>query len=150
MYYLICASICPRHPKAWEIITRLSSSLNSMGVSPPRLLYGPAANYGSIIIPCACHRHHRELPGFYRIDSIARRFKRVVARLRSRLDLSIGTSNVRDNLNIQLSMSNIFGCFSQPVLICPLTYLNGVFPSFRHNPGIMIRELLFCPLTYMH
>jgi len=23
-----------------------------MGLSPPRLLYGPAANYGSIIIPC--------------------------------------------------------------------------------------------------
>ena len=28
----------------------------SIGVSPPRLLSGRAANYGSIIIPSACHR----------------------------------------------------------------------------------------------
>ncbi len=35
-----------------------------MGIPPPRLHYGPAANYGSIIILCICHRRLREQPGF--------------------------------------------------------------------------------------
>ena len=36
--------------------TQAAVASSSMGVSPSRLLYGPTANYGSIIIACICHR----------------------------------------------------------------------------------------------
>ncbi len=37
---------------------------DSIGISPPRLHCDRAANYGSIIIPCICYRHLRELSEF--------------------------------------------------------------------------------------
>ena len=39
----------------------------SIGIEPPRLHCGRAANYGSIIVPNTCRRLHREQPGFYRV-----------------------------------------------------------------------------------
>ena len=36
--------------------TQTATASSSMGVSPSPLLYGPTANYGSIIIPCKRHR----------------------------------------------------------------------------------------------
>ena len=36
--------------------TQAAVESSSMGVSPSPLLYGPTANYGSIIIPCNRHR----------------------------------------------------------------------------------------------
>ena len=48
----------------------------SIGIEPPRLHCGRAANYGSIIVPNTCHRLHREQPGFYRVSFIARSFLR--------------------------------------------------------------------------
>ena len=35
--------------------TQAAVASSSMGVSPSRLLYGPTANYGSIIIAGICH-----------------------------------------------------------------------------------------------
>ena len=43
----------------------------SIGIEPPRLPCGRAANYGSIIVPNTCHRLRREQPGFYRVSCIA-------------------------------------------------------------------------------
>ena len=48
----------------------------SIGIEPPRLHCGRAANYGSIIVPNTCRRLHREQPGFYRVSCIARSFLR--------------------------------------------------------------------------
>ena len=48
----------------------------SIGIEPPRLPCGRAANYGSIIVPNTCRRLHREQPGFYRVSCIARSFLR--------------------------------------------------------------------------
>ena len=48
----------------------------SIGIEPPRLPCGRAANYGSIIVPNTCHRLHQEQPGFYRVSCIARSFLR--------------------------------------------------------------------------
>ena len=56
----------------------------SIGIEPPRLPCGRAANYGSIIVPNTCHRLHREQPGFYRVSCIARSDE-VVAHSRKRL-----------------------------------------------------------------
>ena len=50
-------------PEIRELITRSGSLPDSIGISPPRLLYGRAASYGSIMIPCVCHRLNRYLPG---------------------------------------------------------------------------------------
>ena len=44
----------------------------SIGIEPPRLPCGRAANYGSIIVPNTCRRLRREQPGFYRVSCIAR------------------------------------------------------------------------------
>ena len=57
----------------------------SIGVSPPRLLHGRAANYGSIIIPAGCHRRDRRLNGLLRIGPVARPVG-VMAHLRKRLE----------------------------------------------------------------
>ena len=48
----------------------------SIGIEPPRLHCGRAANYGSIIVPNTCRRLRREQPGFYRVSCIARSFLR--------------------------------------------------------------------------
>ena len=56
----------------------------SIGIEPPRLPCGRAANYGSIIVPNTCRRLHREQPGFYRVSCIARP-SGVVAHSRKRL-----------------------------------------------------------------
>ena len=48
----------------------------SIGIEPPRLPCGRAANYGSIIVPNTCHRLRLEQPGFYRVSCIARSFLR--------------------------------------------------------------------------
>ena len=56
----------------------------SIGIEPPRLHCGRAANYGSIIVPNTCRRLHREQPGFYRVSCIARP-SGVVAHSRKRL-----------------------------------------------------------------
>ena len=59
-----------------------------IGISPLRLHYGRAANYGSIIIPCACHRHHRKQSGFRCISFIARSHKEGLGAPTSRLWVS--------------------------------------------------------------
>ena len=56
----------------------------SIGIEPPRLHCGRAANYGSIIVPNTCRRLHREQPSFYRVSCIARPSE-VVAHSRKRL-----------------------------------------------------------------
>ena len=56
----------------------------SIGIEPPRLHCGRAANYGSIIVPNTCRRLRREQPGFYRVSCIARP-SGVVAHSRKRL-----------------------------------------------------------------
>lgn len=67
-----------------------------IGISPLRLHYGRAANYGSIIIPCAYHRHHRKQSGFRCISFIARFQMEGHGALTSRLRVSPDTSNVLD------------------------------------------------------
>ena len=72
-----------------------------MGVSPSRLLYGPTANYGSIIIPCICHRRLREQPGLcVSVLSLASFEGRGAPTLW--LDLSVDAGNVPDEMDIQL------------------------------------------------
>ena len=44
----------------------------SIGLSPPRLLFGRAANYGSIIVSCAGRRRSRWQSGFRCMGLIAR------------------------------------------------------------------------------
>ena len=85
-----------------------------IGISPLRLHYGRAANYGSIIIPCACHRHHRKQSGFRCISFIARSHKEGLGAPTSRLRVSPDTSNVLDEclFNFQSTAENWF---------CPLT-----------------------------
>ena len=81
-----------------------------IGISPLRLHYGRAANYGSIIIPCACHRHHRKQSGFRCISFIARSHKEGLGAPTSRLRVSPDTSNVLDEclFNFQCSSENWF------------------------------------------
>ena len=55
----------------WELTRRLPAG-RSIGLSPPRLLYGRAANYGSIIISCACHGLRRRQSGFSCFGILAR------------------------------------------------------------------------------
>ncbi len=80
--------IRPRPPNAQKesSSTRLLSGF--IGISPLRLHYGRAANYGSIIIPCACHRHHRKQSGFRCISFIARFHKEGLGAPTSRLWVS--------------------------------------------------------------
>lgn len=96
----------PRNTR--DLITRLSSFLSSMGLSPPvltRRLFDR-----SIIIPCSCHRHHRRLSGFRCISFIARSrlgslplFGRSWRTYSHGLAFHAGTSNVCDKVYIQLS-----------------------------------------------
>ena len=44
---------------------------NSIGLSPPRLHYDRAANYGSIIVPDVCPRRYRQQIDFCYMGSIA-------------------------------------------------------------------------------
>ena len=75
VFRLCMLSICPRRPESREasdggVLHR------SIGIEPPRLHCGRAANYGGIIVPNTCRRLHREQPGFYRVSCIARSFLR--------------------------------------------------------------------------
>ena len=89
--------IRPRPPNAQkEFIKHPVSFTGFIGISPLRLHYGRAANYGSIIIPCACHRHHRKQSGFRCISFIAHSHKEDHGALTSRLRVSPDTSNVLD------------------------------------------------------
>ena len=65
--YAHCSSLCP--------VCRASSGgwqrTSSIGISPPRLLYGRAANYGSIISLAQFIAFAGSSPAFYRISLIA-------------------------------------------------------------------------------
>ena len=74
---------------------------NSIGISP--LPGSPPAAYGSIIIPCVCHRHHQEQLGFRCISFIARFQSEGLGAPTSTARLFIvNTSNVSDEMCIQL------------------------------------------------
>ena len=68
----------------------------SIGIPPPRLHCGRAANYGSIMIPCACHRRLREQPGFLVFEFIAPRIFPDHGARTIWLDRSVSTGNVPD------------------------------------------------------
>ena len=81
--------IRPRPPNARKEFFRHPVCFTGfIGISPLRLHYGRAANYGSIIIPCACHRHHRKQSGFRCISSVARSHKEGLGAPTSRLWVS--------------------------------------------------------------
>ena len=75
----------------------------SIGISPlPGI---PPAAYGSIIIPCVCYRHHREQLGFRCIDFFARFHMKGHGAPTSTAQHQADTSNVSDEMYIQLSRS---------------------------------------------
>ena len=109
----------------------------SIGIEPPRLPCGRAANYGSIIVPNTCRRLHREQPGFYRVSCIARPSE-VVAHSRKRLRGSAhSVGNVPDawifsfqgslsrkalrKLNLRIPCGEICPLTFQWTFFCPLS-----------------------------
>ena len=109
----------------------------SIGIEPPRLHCGRAANYGSIIVPNTCRRLHREQPGFYRVSCIARSDE-VVAHSRKRLRGSAhSVGNVPDawifsfqgslsrkalrKLNLRIPCGEICPLTFQWTFFCPLS-----------------------------
>ena len=125
----------------------------SIGLSPPRLHYGRAANYGSIIISCACHRRSRWQSGFRRMGLIARPFG-VLAHLQSQLKvppMAQGTYPV-DDIQFSkrigekvpsLSLLELFSCFG-PNFFCrqknrhDFTYHGGRYF------GLYLAIILYC------
>ena len=71
MLVLTWYAICPRPPHTGNLPDACVRN-RSIGLSPPRLPYGRAANYGSIINPRACLRLRRWQSGFACNDFIAR------------------------------------------------------------------------------
>ena len=109
----------------------------SIGIEPPRLHCGRAANYGSIIVPNTCRRLRREQPGFYRVSCIARP-SGVVAHSRKRLRGSAhSVGNVPDawifsfqgslsrkalrKLNLRIPCGEICPLTFQWTFFCPLS-----------------------------
>lgn len=75
----------------------------SIGISPlPGI---PPAAYGSIIIPCVCYRHHREQLGFRCIGFFAHFHMKGYGAPTSTAQHQADTSNVSDEMYIQLSRS---------------------------------------------
>lgn len=75
----------------------------SIGISPlPGI---PPAAYGSIIIPCVCYRHHREQLDFCCIGFLAHFRMKGHGAPTSTAQHQADTSNVSDEMYIQLSRS---------------------------------------------
>lgn len=104
----------------------------SIGISPlPGI---PPAAYGSIIIPCICYRRHREQLGFRCIGFFAHLHMKDHGAPTSTAQHQADTSNVSDEMYIQLSRSTWRKRSDKKLFDKLLTYTHWERPS--GNPKI--------------
>ena len=104
----------------------------SIGISPlPGI---PPVAYGSIIIPCVCYRHHREQLGFRCIGFFAHLHMKDHGAPTSTAQHQADTSNVSDEMYIQLSRSSWRKRSDKKLFDKLLTYTHWERPS--GNPKI--------------
>ena len=106
----------------------------SIGISP--LPGSPPAAYGSIIIPCICYRRHREQLGFRCIGFFARFHMKGYGAPTSTAQHQADTSNVSDEMYIQLSRSTWRTLSDKKPFDKLLTYTDWERPN--GNPQIEI------------
>lgn len=109
----------------------------SIGISPlPGI---PPAAYGSIIIPCVCYRRHREQLGFRCIGFSAHFHMKGYGAPTSTAQHQADTSNVSDEMYIQLSRC-IWRLFMyERFKKIPFTYSHWGRPNAHHQIEMFIK-----------